>query len=230
MALSYDLLALFLGTLVVIALTPYSWRLVGRLCGAQIKSKTTQRRQLLLERAIAEEKSQHENGATSDEEWEKVPGDKTPVQADKSFKGVIGFFHPFCNAGGGGERVLFAAILATQQRYPNSLCVVYTGDHDASKDQIIANVRNRFNIHLNPARVCFLYLSTREYVLPSTWPQFTLLGQSLGSILVAWDAFTLLAPDIFVDTMGYAFTIATCKWLFPTLPSPPTCSTVSTPR
>jgi alpha-1,2-mannosyltransferase len=219
MALPYNLLALSLVTLLAIILTPYSWRLLGRLCGAQIKSKTAQRRQLLLERAVSEEKFQQDNGTTSDEEWEKVPGSKTPVQADTSFKGVIGFFHPFCNAGGGGERVLFAAILATQQRYPNSLCVVYTGDHDASKEQIIANVRNRFNIHLNPARVCFLYLSTREYVLPSTWPRFTLLGQSLGSILLAWDAFTLLAPDIFIDTMGYAFTLATCKWLFPTVPT-----------
>jgi alpha-1,2-mannosyltransferase len=153
MALSYDLLALAIGTLIVISLTPYSWRLLGRLCGAQIKSKTSQRRQLLLERASTEEKSQQDNGTTSDEEWEKVPGSKTPLQTDPSFKGVIGFFHPFCNAGGGGERVLFAAILATQQRYPNSLCVVYTGDHDASKEQIITNVRNRFNIHLNSARV-----------------------------------------------------------------------------
>lgn len=219
MALSLDLLALAIGTLVVIALTPISWRFIGRLCGAQIKSKTAQRRQLLLERAITEEHAAQENGTVSDEEWEQVSGSQTPVQADPSFKGVIGFFHPFCNAGGGGERVLFAAILATQKRYPNSLCVVYTGDHDASKEQIIANVRNRFNIHLNSARISFLYLSTRDYVLPSTWPHFTLLGQSLGSILLAWDAFTLLAPDIFVDTMGYAFTLATCKWLFPSVPT-----------
>lgn len=217
MALFYDLLAVVIGTLLAIGLTPYTFRLTGRLCGAQIKSKTAQRRELLLQRAVSEEKAQQDNG---DDEWEKVnAGSKTPVQADTAFKGVIGFFHPFCNAGGGGERVLFAAILATQQRYPNSLCVVYTGDHDASKEQIITNVRNRFNIHLNSARVCFLYLSTREYVLPSKWPHFTLLGQSLGSILLAWDAFTLLAPDIFVDTMGYAFTLATCKWLFPTVPT-----------
>lgn len=218
MALLFSMLAILIGTVLAIALTPYSFRLTGRLCGSQIKSKTAQRRELLLQRAISEEKAQQDNG--SDEEWEKVnAGSKTPVQADPSFKGVIGFFHPFCNAGGGGERVLFAAILATQQRYPNSLCVVYTGDHDASKEQIITNVRNRFNIHLNSSRICFLYLSTRDYVLPSTWPHFTLLGQSLGSILLAWDAFTLLAPDIFIDTMGYAFTLATCKWLFPTVPT-----------
>jgi alpha-1,2-mannosyltransferase len=31
---------------------------------------------------------------------------------------------------------------------------------------------------------------------------------------MAWDAFSLLTPDIFVDTMGYAFSLAFCKVLF----------------
>lgn len=47
----------------------------------------------------------------------------------------------------------------------------------------------------------------------------TLLGQSLGSLVVGYDAFTLLVPDIFVDTMGYAFAVAFCKLLFPTVPT-----------
>lgn len=29
---------------------------------------------------------------------------------------VVGIFHPYCNAGGGGERVLWAAIKAIQTR------------------------------------------------------------------------------------------------------------------
>lgn len=65
----------------------------------------------------------------------------------------------------------------------------------------------------------FLYLSTRQYVLASTWPRFTLLGQSLGSLALAWDAFNLIVPDIFIDTMGYAFTLAFSKFLFPTVPT-----------
>lgn len=43
-------------------------------------------------------------------------------------------------AGGGGERVLWAAIRATQKRWPNAVCVVYTGDGDASKSMIIESV------------------------------------------------------------------------------------------
>lgn len=65
----------------------------------------------------------------------------------------------------------------------------------------------------------FLYLTTREWVLASKWPRFTLLGQSIGSLILGWDAFTLLAPDIMIDTMGYAFVLALSKWLFPSVPT-----------
>jgi alpha-1,2-mannosyltransferase len=36
---------------------------------------------------------------------------------------------------------------------------------------------------------------------------------------VAYDAFSLLVPDIFIDTMGYAFTLAFSKFLFPAIPT-----------
>lgn len=235
------LLALLLATLATYSLSPSIVRFIGRSIGRSIQSKTQHRREILLNRAESDEKDASKQGASPDisasssssineEEWEKVQKDtsglKTPTADSKpdvsdpsTFTGIIAFFHPFCNAGGGGERVLFAAILATQKRYPRALCVVYTGDHDANKDQILTNVRNRFNISLNHARVSFLYLSTREYVLATKWPRFTLLGQSLGSLILGWEAFNLLTPDIYIDTMGYAFTLALSKFLFPNVPT-----------
>lgn len=36
---------------------------------------------------------------------------------------------------------------------------------------------------------------------------------------MAYDAFTLLVPDIFIDTMGYAFSVALSSLLFPTVPT-----------
>ncbi|KAK0947198.1 asparagine-linked glycosylation protein [Friedmanniomyces endolithicus] len=240
----YNTLAMLLGTAAIFSLLPYGFRLVGRALGSNIRSRTRQRRELLRSRAKTEEADQKKTQSegvkqretpkatstpsSSDDEWEKVnergkePGGSgmgSSQAKESSFEGVVGFFHPFCNAGGGGERLLFAAILATQRRYPNALCVVYTGDHDASKDQILNNVRNRFNIELNAARTCFLYLSTREYVLASKWPHFTLLGQSIGSLILGWDAVNLLVPDVMIDTMGYAFVLALSKWLFPNLPT-----------
>lgn len=80
-------------------------------------------------------------------------------------------------------------------------------------------VQSRFNIHLRSPTITFLYLSKRDWVLASTWPHFTLLGQSLGSMILAWDAFSLLVPDIFVDTMGYAFALGLCKLLFRNVPT-----------
>ena len=67
--------------------------------------------------------------------------------------------------------------------------------------------------------MCFRYLRWRKYVLASTWPRFTLLGQSLGSLALAFEAFSLLVPDVFVDTMGYAYTVAFAKHCFPSMPT-----------
>lgn len=38
-------------------------------------------------------------------------------------------------------------------------------------------------------------------------------------MVLAWDAFSLLVPDIFIDTMGYAFALGLCKLLFPRIPT-----------
>jgi alpha-1,2-mannosyltransferase len=44
-------------------------------------------------------------------------------------------------------------------------------------------------------------------------------GPVVGISGVAWDAFSLLPPDIFVDTMGYAFALAFSKVLFGDVPT-----------
>ena len=200
----------------------------GAWLGWYLQRKTHERRKLVLAKVAAEEKlspspDEPPSSKSSDEGWEKVEEDepKSPKTflKNRDWDGVIGFFHPFCNAGGGGERVLWAAIRATQSQWPKAVCVVYTGDHDATKEAILERVKSRFNIHLHPPTTIFLYLSTRRYVLASMYPHFTLLGQSLGSLILAYDAFSLLVPDIFIDTMGYAFTLAFSKFCFPKVPT-----------
>jgi alpha-1,2-mannosyltransferase len=47
----------------------------------------------------------------------------------------------YSNAGGGGERVLWAAISYLQRTESNVVSVVYTGDTDASKTEIINKVK-----------------------------------------------------------------------------------------
>lgn len=47
----------------------------------------------------------------------------------------------YSNAGGGGERVLWVAIRAIQAQYPKARIIVYTGDHEVSKEQILERVQ-----------------------------------------------------------------------------------------
>ncbi|KAI9852865.1 MAG: asparagine-linked glycosylation protein [Thelocarpon superellum] len=221
---------LVLGLLLASSLyvAPFSVRVLGRVVGWYLRLKTRDRRSQILARVRADEERYRETRGTDDhpedDDWEAIEAYAagTAANGEKAgaeWEGIVGFFHPFCNAGGGGERVLWAAIRATQKRWPKAVCVVYTGDHDVDKATILARVENRFNIHLHPPTVVFLYPSTRRYVLSSTYPHFTLLGQSMGSVVLALDAFSLLPPDIFIDTMGYAFAIALSSLFFPAVPT-----------
>ncbi|TVY17893.1 GDP-Man:Man(3)GlcNAc(2)-PP-Dol alpha-1,2-mannosyltransferase [Lachnellula arida] len=210
----------------IILLGPKLVFYIGGTLGYYLRRKTAGRKAQILELVEAEEKEYAAGGENrrDSDDWENVEAYATGTAkngetADMEWAGIVGFFHPFCNAGGGGERVLWAAIRATQKRWPNAKCVVYTGDHDVDKAAILARVKKTFNIHLHAPTVTFLYLTTRSWVLASSWPHFTLLGQSIGSLVLAWDAFSLLTPDIFVDTMGYAFALAFSKILFRDVPT-----------
>ncbi|MEQ2290361.1 asparagine-linked glycosylation protein [Ameca splendens] len=125
---------------------------------------------------------------------------------------AVAFFHPYCNAGGGGERVLWCSLRALMNRYPNVSFVVYTGDKGVTGEQILEGARQRFNITL-PRPVTFVFLRHRGLVEAGSYPHFTLLGQSLGSMFLGWEALTAFVPDLYVDSMGYAFTLPIFRYL-----------------
>ncbi|EHB13090.1 Asparagine-linked glycosylation protein 11-like protein [Heterocephalus glaber] len=139
---------------------------------------------------------------------------KRSMSASKNGKNqmVIAFFHPYCNAGGGGERVLWCALRTLQKKYPEAVYVVYTGDVNVSGQQILEGAFRKFNIRLIH-RVQFVFLRKRYLVEDSRYPCFTLLGQSLGSIFLGWEALLQCVPDIYIDSMGYAFTLPLFKYL-----------------
>ncbi|KAM4796656.1 GDP-Man:Man(3)GlcNAc(2)-PP-Dol alpha-1,2-mannosyltransferase [Rhinophrynus dorsalis] len=134
------------------------------------------------------------------------------IGKDGRKKKVVAFFHPYCNAGGGGERVLWCALRALQKRYKDATYIVYTGDKDVSGEEILNGAIGRFNIKLSQP-VKFIFLEKRRFVEDSLYPHFTLLGQSLGSIVLGWEALMKCAPDIYIDSMGYAFTLPLFKYL-----------------
>jgi alpha-1,2-mannosyltransferase len=119
---------------------------------------------------------------------------------------TIGFLHPYCNDGGGGERVLWVAIRELVARgiaHPDKWrMVVYTGDR-IPPAELRANAKHRFGIEL-PESLEFVQLSCRGWIEPSRYPVATLLGQALGSILLAAEALLRAPPDILVDTTGLA--------------------------
>ncbi|CAO3642300.1 unnamed protein product [Cunninghamella blakesleeana] len=118
----------------------------------------------------------------------------------------LGFFHPYCDAGGGGERVLWTALRDVQREFSDIICVVYTGDISVTKEQIIHKVKMRFNIELDAKRLAFIFLEKRYLVEDNRYPRFTLILQSMASIVLGYEALSKLVPDVYFDTMGYAFT------------------------
>ena len=106
----------------------------------------------------------------------------------KSADLTIGFFHPYCDSGGGGERVLWCGINALKRKFPYAKFIVYTGDTHVMRDQIIDKVKDRFQIEnvdwmKDPNDgIKLVYLHQRKWVEAEMYPRFTLLGQSIGSI------------------------------------------------
>lgn len=63
----------------------------------------------------------------------------------------------------------------------------------------LAARQNRFGIALNSATLAFVPLRSRYLVEDSTWPRFTLLGQSVGSMYLALQGLREgFIPDIWI--------------------------------
>lgn len=127
------------------------------------------------------------------------------IKGRSTRKRAIGFFHPYTNDGGGGERVLWCAVKAIQDERPDLSCVIFTGDHDASPESLMARATDRFGVNLVfPPKV--VHLNQRKWIEEATYPRFTMIGQSLGSMYLSWEALSKFTPSYYFDTSGYAFT------------------------
>ncbi|KAF2896348.1 hypothetical protein ILUMI_09811 [Ignelater luminosus] len=133
-------------------------------------------------------------------------------QRNKSDKLKVAFFHPYCNAGGGGEKVLWVGLQALQKKYPTAEFYIYTGDIEATPLEIVEKVKKNLDVKID-RNVKFIYLHKRKWVEAEKYPYFTLLGQSLGSIYLGFEALTQLNPDIYIDTTGYTFTLPLFKYI-----------------
>ncbi|EPS61953.1 hypothetical protein M569_12841, partial [Genlisea aurea] len=83
--------------------------------------------------------------------------------------------------------------------------VIYTGDHDASPESLSSRATNLFGVKLlrSPKVV---HLRSRKWIEEATYPRFTMIGQSFGSVYLSWEALCAHTPEYYFDTSGYAFT------------------------
>ena len=203
----------------VVAAGPRVLRFIAaRIRGASKACQTCQQEiSEKIERQKQKQKQKPKQGAgegegegEGEEQKKRGKGDQRvndPKKTDARATKTLGFFHPYCNAGGGGERVLWSAINSVCERYPHYHCVVYTGDTDASPEQIAAKAKARFGVTVDLQRVTFAYLHTRPFVEAGWYPHFTMLMQSLASLILGAEALLLHEPSVFIDTMGYAFVL-----------------------
>lgn len=100
-----------------------------------------------------------------------------------------------------------------QAKYENVKIIIYTGDTDASPNTIFNRAKNIFNVAVDEENTSFVYLKKRHWVEAKMYPYFTLLGQSIGSMILGLEALLKYQPDIYLDTMGYSFTLPIFRFL-----------------
>ena len=78
--------------------------------------------------------------------------------------------------------VLWEAVSAVHKNHPEFKIFVFSGDQ-VEQEKILERAQSRFNLKVPPVEIVFL--NWRKMVEASTWPYFTLAGQSFGSIILA---------------------------------------------
>lgn len=106
----------------------------------------------------------------------------------------MGFFHPFADGGGGGERVLWCAVRAIQSTSPHARIFIYVRQ-GVTPDALAQDALSRFGIKLErPVEV--VQLTRSHLLLPERYPRLTLLLQFAGSGVLAWEALRRRVPEV----------------------------------
>lgn len=133
-------------------------------------------------------------------------------------KNTIAFFHLYCSSGGGGERVLWHTIEALVKRYPKYTIYVYS-HRDVQDDtlRILVKVRDLFKIDLLKdtsiiEKLEFVPLRSSPLIESKRYPVLTMLFQHLGSIVLACEAAYRLVPEVYIETIGFTFTLPIFKF------------------
>ena len=132
-------------------------------------------------------------------------------------KKVVAFFHPFAAGRGGGERVLWAAIDGMSDREDVGRIIIYS---ICDKKAEILEARNKaFGFRSKPwdSKIELKKVNFTVLLDPKFWPLATIVGQSLGSVVILLNALLTSPlsdwPDVYIDTTGCPFTLPVAKTL-----------------
>ena len=126
----------------------------------------------------------------------------------------IVFFHPFCDAGGGGERVLWVSVRSILDEYSGKkVDIAIISASERSKSSIFSLIETQFGLKFSEfekSRISFLEAPLSNWLLPQSWSFVTIFGQNLSAIFVfflslAFGNFFCFLPDVFIDTTGFSF-------------------------
>jgi alpha-1,2-mannosyltransferase len=117
---------------------------------------------------------------------------------------LIGFFHPYCNQGGGGERVLWSIIKSLHITDPTLRFAIYTGDIEPG-EQITFKALTMFGIDLAGIDISLVRLKRVRLIDPSRYPYLTMLLQFCGSFLLTCEAVLAQPVNVIFDTHGHPF-------------------------
>ena len=124
---------------------------------------------------------------------------------------IIGFYHPHCCDGGGGERVLWKSLEALAPMIVNHRIIIFS-KYATPKEKLRQHVQNRFDIYL-PNDLNWEVLQIKELSQQKPPLRFTMLMESWQTMVGAWYAMKRCTPDVFIDTTGCAFTFFVVKCL-----------------
>ena len=131
------------------------------------------------------------------------------------------FFHPFCDCGGGGERVLWVAIQGVL-RLRSDVDISIASASEKTPNDIFNAVETQFGLNFSDkerARVAFLKVRFANAMSQTYWSSMAILGQNSAALISLFftlaGTFFTAVPDIFVDTTGFPLTLI-LVWLLGT--------------
>lgn len=132
-----------------------------------------------------------------------------------SSRRIYGFLHPNASAGGGGERVLWAAVKQTLQEEKNIAAIYIAISKGINLPDLLDHAVSRFGISFTNSeadRIVLIGLTQTRLIDPQTYPWLTLVGQAFGMAVLGYEAVSHLMPDVFVETTGLAFSYPVVSW------------------